>query len=164
MSRRMRIRFNPRTIDLEQGDDLAAQLRAVDLDTLLSVLRDTDSDLGDSPNNCGQFPCNACSDSNGPRTNQESNEREECIIEELAKVLHERDRAVLLAIKAGFPVTVLPPFTTPEIFWTRVAREARNGALHGGLRPIVACAAELYPANKVFAQASLTPEARSLSP
>lgn len=74
------------------------------------------------------------------------------VVQEFAKVFCERERSKLLLSQAGFPTTMLPAFTTPQVFWDSVAREAKNGALHGGLRRIVMQASELYPANPVFAR------------
>ena len=74
-------------------------------------------------------------------------------IDELARVFYEQPRAILLVMEAGFPVAMMPTFTSPQVFWARVAQEARNGALHGGLRPILVRALEQYSANPVFARA-----------
>lgn len=82
------------------------------------------------------------------------------VINELARVLHEQSRAEVLVLDAGFPIEILPSFVTPQVFWARVVRDARNGALHGGLGPILVRASKLYPANPVFAQAT-QPKLRS---
>jgi Effector-associated domain 1 len=76
-------------------------------------------------------------------------------IDELARVLHDEHRAKLVAMQAGFPAAMMPPFRDPQDFWERVAIEARNGALHGGLRPIFLRASRQYPANPIFARVAL---------
>lgn len=75
-----------------------------------------------------------------------------CVVQELAKVFCKRERSELLLSQAGFPTAMLPLFTTPQVFWDSVARDAQNGALHGGLMRIVMRASELFPANPVFAR------------
>ena len=74
------------------------------------------------------------------------------VIQELAKVFDEREASKLLLLHADFPLAMLPQFTTPQVYWAKVARKAQNGALHGGLMRIVMQASELYPANSVFAR------------
>lgn len=76
---------------------------------------------------------------------------EDGAVKELSKVFHSCEQAMELARNAGFPLSRIPAFTTPFAFWTKVAQEAHNGMIHGGLPSIVAKAAELYPANPIFA-------------
>ena len=77
---------------------------------------------------------------------------EERAFEELIKVFQDRDLAMLLLAKAGFPAPRRPAFTTSLLFWSQVAREANNGVLPGGMRPVLKAAAEMYPSNLVFTQ------------
>ena len=81
-----------------------------------------------------------------------SNERVrvEHLLDELATVFSEREQAVLLASKAGFPKSQLPKFTTSLAFWTHVVADARNGAIPGGIQPFLDAAATLFPHNTVF--------------
>jgi hypothetical protein len=72
------------------------------------------------------------------------------VIEALATIFHDRDKAVLLAKDAGFPASRLPDFTTAIAFWTKVSGESRHGALAGGMRPIIEAAAKSYPHNPMF--------------
>lgn len=72
--------------------------------------------------------------------------------DELIRVFHEHDRAVLLATRAGFPRSRVPAFSRALSFWHEVLDEARNGVLKGGVRRIIAEAAKLYPNNPVFAR------------
>lgn len=81
-------------------------------------------------------------------------EHENQLITELAKIFHEKSCAVSLIMNAGFPVKMIPSFSNPQAFWAKVVYEIRGGAMHGGLRPIIDKAAELYPANQVFSTIS----------
>jgi hypothetical protein len=69
---------------------------------------------------------------------------------ELAQVFHDRDQAVLLLQRAGFPMCMIPEFTTPLSFWIAVAEKARNGAILHGMQPVLDAAASLYPNNPLF--------------
>ncbi|MCA9710139.1 MAG: DUF4062 domain-containing protein [Myxococcales bacterium] len=72
------------------------------------------------------------------------------IVDELARVFHESGLAEVLVTRAGVPQGRRPAFTRPLVFWTRVVDEARSGLLAGGIGPIVAEAAKMFPSNPVF--------------
>lgn len=72
------------------------------------------------------------------------------VVQELARVFHDRDQAVLLLQRSSFPTPLIPEFRTSLSFWTSVAETARNGALPNGIRPILDEAAKLYPSNALF--------------
>lgn len=97
-----------------------------------------ESDAGSSE------PASSTSDS------RRSQEDEEHLIEALATVFAGRERAVLLVERAGFPRSRIPSFTTADVFWSSVVREARNGVLPGGVSPILKRAAAEYPHNSAF--------------
>lgn len=86
-------------------------------------------------------------DGGGDRVVQEGEDR---ALEELTKVFQDRDLAMLLLARVSFPAPRIPSATTSLVFWNQVAGEARNGVLPGGIRPILAAAAEMYPNNPVF--------------
>lgn len=73
------------------------------------------------------------------------------VVDELARVLGDPEAATVVVKRAGFPPALIPAFTTPLTFWSRVAEIATNGALTGGLSPILRVASELYPSNDVLA-------------
>lgn len=74
-------------------------------------------------------------------------------LDELANVFRDRDQAVRLVARVGFPLVVIPTFHAPLKFWYDVAREAREGALPGAsMRPILEEAARSYPHNPMFAR------------
>lgn len=79
-----------------------------------------------------------------------TSERE--LIDELAVVFSDEHEAKLVLDRARFPRKLLPTFRTPLSFWSAVMNAAHSGALHGEQRPIVDAAAELRPANRVFAR------------
>jgi AAA domain, putative AbiEii toxin, Type IV TA system/Effector-associated domain 1/AAA domain len=87
--------------------------------------------------------------STAPRQGDRAWERR--AVEELADVFNDAERATWLTTNAGFPRARIPAFTTASIFWAKVADEARNGVLAGGIGPILAEAAKQYPNNPVFA-------------
>jgi hypothetical protein len=72
------------------------------------------------------------------------------VVDELAKVFWESDNAVSLAAAAGFPKPMMPAFKTPLPFWEEVAHKACDGAIPGGLQPIIDEAAKRYPSNACF--------------
>lgn len=73
------------------------------------------------------------------------------VVDELARVLGDPEAATVVVKRAGFPPALIPAFSTPLTFWWRIAEIASNGALTGGLSPILRVAAELYPGNEVLA-------------
>jgi formylglycine-generating enzyme required for sulfatase activity len=73
------------------------------------------------------------------------------VVDELARVLGDAEAAMVVVKRAGFPPALIPAFSTPLTFWSRIAELACNGALTGGLAPILRVAAELYPGNEVLA-------------
>lgn len=81
---------------------------------------------------------------------------QERALAELATIFYDRDHALLLATRAGFPRSRLPDFRTPLDFWTRVLEEASSGILKDGAQSIVRAAAELYPSNHFFAKARVS--------
>lgn len=72
------------------------------------------------------------------------------LVDELARVFWEADRAQLLAARAGFPRQHLPDFRTPYVFWSLVVRAAYEGTLDGGVPALVAEAARQYPNHDAF--------------
>lgn len=82
-------------------------------------------------------------DRNGP-------EWEEVALLEIAAVFHEPAHAVTLVVGSGFPKAMVPGFTNALTFFTKVAHEARAGALSGGFEAIIHRAGEIYPGNPVF--------------
>lgn len=74
------------------------------------------------------------------------------LVDELARVIHESDEAILILRRAKFPVGMIPRFTTSLAFWSRVVDLVEGGVLAGGLRAVAGAAAELYPHNEVFAR------------
>lgn len=89
---------------------------------------------------------------NGSSSGWSAREWELRALEELASAFNERDRALALVSRAGFPAPLMPDFRTSYSFWTEVVAQARNGALQGGALRIVDEAAKLLPHNEVFAQ------------
>lgn len=74
------------------------------------------------------------------------------IVQELADVFCDTDRALLLAREARFPLSRLPAFGTPLNFWSSVVHEANAGVLPNGARSLIEAAARLYPSNASFAR------------
>jgi len=72
--------------------------------------------------------------------------------DELMTVAHDAEIARVIALRSGFPRSRLPGFTTPLCFWTNVVKEAVDGVLRDGMRPIIEAAAAIYPNNETFAQ------------
>ena len=72
------------------------------------------------------------------------------LVEELARVFCNREDAILLIQRSGFPEILMPDFKNPIIFWTTIRTESNNGALRGGIDAIIAEAARLYPENTTF--------------
>jgi len=77
---------------------------------------------------------------------------EQRVLGELAEVYSDKDQAVMLLGKVGFPKERMPPFTSSLVFWTKVVEEARHGVLEGGASPIIKAAANLYPSNSAFTE------------
>ncbi len=71
---------------------------------------------------------------------------------EISRVFCDRDRAIFLVMSAGFPAAMVPYFTTPLLFWSKVLEEVRNGALADGVWSLVDEVARMYPGNSVFAR------------
>lgn len=90
------------------------------------------------------------------------------VVDQLAQVYRDRDEAILLVARAGFPKERIPDFQRPQVFWAKVAEDARAGAFHGGIRAIVEQALRTHPANPVFADFVSRPspqtELRQLEP
>jgi sulfatase modifying factor 1 len=72
------------------------------------------------------------------------------LVEELARVIWERDRATRTARAAGFPPQDMPVFETARVFWAKVVENARNGAVLGGVPALADAAARQFPGNVVF--------------
>lgn len=82
------------------------------------------------------------------------------VLDELARVFHEKDQAMLLAKDAGFPVQMLPDFRDPRTFWARIFDHALDGVLPGGISSFVHRAAALFPHNQIFTKfRDATPDA-----
>lgn len=75
---------------------------------------------------------------------------ESMLIEELARVLWDPEKATLFALLAGFPPSHMPLFRSPLAFWTQVVAEAVSGIIEGGVAPLVSIAAKQYPGNVIF--------------
>lgn len=71
---------------------------------------------------------------------------------ELMNVYHEADAAVLLVRRIGFPRPMMPAFTTPDAYWSKVVTALRDGAVASGLEALALAAGRQYPANPVFAR------------
>lgn len=80
------------------------------------------------------------------------------VVFELARVIHDYDEAMSLLLGAGFPMDMLPEFTTSRSFWHRVTEKALNGS-PPGMRAIVAAAATMYPSNQTFRAYLVRPSA-----
>ena len=91
------------------------------------------------------------STSAGADESLDDSEREERALRELVRVFHDRDDAIDLVKRTGFPHERLPVFRTSEIFWGKVIEDVRNGVIPGGMRSVLDKAAEIYPANEVLA-------------
>lgn len=81
---------------------------------------------------------------------QATNNNDEALIRELARVFWDREKAMTLVISARLPPQCMPEFKSPRVFWTLVVSEVDNGALEEGVRAIAVAAAERYPGNRVF--------------
>lgn len=73
------------------------------------------------------------------------------LIGELSRVFNQRDEALHLAQRAGFPVADVPEFGTATVFWERLVQAAEDGKLLGGVEAIVAQARLRFPHNPIFA-------------
>lgn len=74
----------------------------------------------------------------------------ERLIDELARVLHEPERARALVLRARFPPATLPPFDDPRAFWESVIHTTLHDGLGGVLQTIVIEASTLSPSSAVF--------------
>lgn len=80
-----------------------------------------------------------------------SGPEQEELIAELARCYADRDTAVVLLTKAGFPAERLPPPSESWVFWHKVVESIRNGA-PPGMQPILLQAARRLERNAVFAR------------
>lgn len=76
---------------------------------------------------------------------------DERLIEELAKVIWEAERARQVALAAGFGPGRIPVMKTPALFWARLVEDARNGAILGQVKAVARAAAQAFPGNPFFA-------------
>lgn len=74
------------------------------------------------------------------------------LVDELARVLCEREGARMLVLRAGFPAGHVPDFRNGLTFWARVVEGANHGMLAGGVQALVVEAARQYPGNVIFAR------------
>ena len=74
----------------------------------------------------------------------------DALVDELSRVLWNAEKAIAVAIDAGFPRASLPTFSTSRVFWTHAVEEARNGVVEAGVGALVAVVAKRYPGNLVF--------------
>ncbi len=92
---------------------------------------------------------------------------EDRAFEVLCDVFCDRDEAVTLVKRGGFPRAQIPDFRTPAVFWAKVFEGARNGALEGGVWSLISMAAKRYPANlelaRILDDVSLTRKGRDRS-
>lgn len=72
------------------------------------------------------------------------------LADELARIVYDSEAARLLALRAGFPASQIPAFSSASVFWNRVLADAYNGVLVGGLEPLVSESVRLYPGNTVL--------------
>ncbi len=99
---------------------------------------------------CGsRFSCNGVRlSSSDPLLARDDHEWEDRALDEVARVVTDPEQAVELAVRAGFPESRLPRFTTALGFWARVVREARYGVLPHGALGIIEAARRDYPNNE----------------
>lgn len=89
---------------------------------------------------------------------------DEDAIDALAIAYSDAGTARLLVERAGFPPGRIPAFSTAMVFWHKVATDANNGLLRGGLRPILERAAKEFPGNSTFAPYAPASSPASSSP
>jgi hypothetical protein len=74
------------------------------------------------------------------------------LVDELARVFWESERAEVLVLRNGLPPQLMPKFNTPVGFWEKLAMEAERGGVPGGLRALGRAAAAMYPGNEIFSR------------
>jgi nucleoside phosphorylase len=75
---------------------------------------------------------------------------EERLVEELATVLWDPERARSVALAAGFGPGNIPVMKLARVFWSRIIEDARNGAIQGRARAVADAAAREVPHNAIF--------------
>lgn len=74
------------------------------------------------------------------------------LVDELARVFWESERAEVFVLRAGLPPQMMPRFSTPIAFWEKIAMEAESGGIPGGMPALGVAAAGIYPSNRIFAR------------
>lgn len=87
-----------------------------------------------------------------PVEGSSGNYDEQEIVNTLARLLNDKDQAVMAATRAGIPMAGLPDFRTPLLFWTKIVEEASKGANPGGVRALLDQAAQSYPYDRELAR------------
>jgi hypothetical protein len=72
------------------------------------------------------------------------------LIEELAKVVWDPERARAVVLAAGFRSGNIPVLRRPETFWSGIVEDARNGAIRGRVQAVADAAAREFPENAIF--------------
>lgn len=86
------------------------------------------------------------------------------LVDELGKVLWDRDLARVVLERAGFGPADIPSIGHPVAFWHEAIAAARNGRSIGGVRALVEKAANFHPANPVFARYLAATEGQAVTP
>jgi tetratricopeptide (TPR) repeat protein len=82
---------------------------------------------------------------------------EQALAEELARVVHDRDTALVVLTRLGFPRGRIPPFRNPSTFWLKVIEDVRNGAIAAGEQALIETMSAMYPGNASFARLRTKP-------
>ena len=72
------------------------------------------------------------------------------LIEELAKVVWDPERARAVALAAGFRPGNISVLRRSETFWSGIVEDARNGAIRGRVQAVADAAAREFPENPIF--------------
>ncbi len=72
------------------------------------------------------------------------------LVAALAELVHDRDEAIALVKRCGFPVSNLPSASTSLVFWAQVIERAINGMSRGGALPLLEAAMRMYPENRML--------------